>query len=221
MAHTKRITSGYGKAKKWVVTPNPGPHPKDNTIPILLLVRDLLGYADNTREAVHIISRGQIIVDGKPRKDPKYGVGLMDVIEIPKAKKCFRVMPSKAGLKLKDINKKEAGFKLCKILNKSVISGGMVQFNLHDGSNVLGENDYKTGETLILGVPGRKIAGSIKFDKGNIAIVVKGRHSGVTGQVTDIVDSTATRRSITSLGEIQTLTDYVFMIGEKKPEITV
>jgi len=227
--HTKRIAVGYGKKDKWIVTPNPGPHPKDRSIPLLLIVRDILKYADTAREGKAIIHKGLISVDKKVRKDPKFGVGLMDIVEIPKLKKCYRVLPNKKGfrnLKLKEINPKESNLKLCKILNKRIIDKETMQLNLHDGSNILIKKEdsdkFKTKDTIVLELPKKNIKKVLNFKKGNTAIITKGRHSGELGKISEITESTQTRKSITKINGIQTLTDYVFIVGdEKKPIITI
>jgi len=220
--HTKRISSGYGKKPKWIVTPRPGPHKREESIPLLIVVRDILKYADTAREAKRIIHDGLIMVDKRIRKDERYGVGLMDTIDIPKIKKSFRVLPSKKGLILREIPSKESSIKPCKIMNKTIIKNGSIQLNLHDGSNIITDKtDYRTRDTLLIELPERKIKDGIEFKKGNIALIVHGRHSGEIGEINEISEGTATKKSITRLGEIQTLTDYIFVIGKKKPVITI
>ncbi len=219
--HTKRIAADYGKKPKWVVTPG-GPHRKEESIPILLIVRDILKYADNSREARRIINEGLIVVDKKPRKDLKYGVGLMDVVEILKTKEYFRVLPGKKRYTLKKIEKKESDIKPCKIIGKTLIKKGLVQLNLHDGSNILvDDNKYKPRDTVILKLPERKINDWIKFDKGNVAMIVRGRHSGETGKIDEIFPGSAIHKSLTTMGDLQTLTEYIFVIGKDKPLIAV
>lgn len=222
MAHTKRIAAGYGKKHKWVTTPNPGKHKKEDSIPLILVVRDILGYADTSREAEKIIHDGLIFVDKKTRKDPKYGVGLMDVIDMPKANKHYRVIPSKKGLTLKDIDERESNIKLCKIMNKTFLGEGSIQLNLHDGSNILaGKNSYNAGDTIIFDLQNRKITDVIKFEKNNLAMIVHGRHKGNNGKISEIIDGTITRKSLTRIGDFQTLTDYIFVIGKEESLISL
>ncbi len=219
--HTKRIAAGYGKRPKWVVTPR-GPHEKANSIPVMLLLRDLLGYADNAREAKRILNEGLVLVDKKVCKDPKYAVGLMDVIEIPKTNEYFRVLPAKKGYYLKSINKAEAAIKPCKIVDKTIVDGGKVQVNLHDGKNLIVDKGvYKTRDTLILEIPAGKIKEHISFDLGCDAIISKGRHRGVSGKIKEISRGTMIQKSITQLDDLQTLTDYIFVIGKDKALIEV
>lgn len=220
--HTKRIASGHGKGKKWVTTPNPGPHRRGQSIPLLSVVRDVLGYADTSREAKRIIHDGLILVDKKVRKDPKFGVGLMDVVELPKLKKYFRAIPDKKGFSLKEIDVNGSRVKLYKIVDKTLVKKGITQLILHDGSSILSEKgDYTTKDTLVIELPGRKINDTLKFEKGSTALVVRGRHSGKAGRIKDILKGTATRKSITVLEDLQTLTDYLFIIGREKPVIKI
>ena len=64
---------------------------------LLIVVRDILKVADNAREAKIIINNGDILVDGRARKDYKFPVGFMDVISLPKSKKVYRVLPDHKG----------------------------------------------------------------------------------------------------------------------------
>ena len=225
MAHTKRIAAGLGKAHVWAVTPAPGHHSKGKCISLLALVRDKLKYADTSREAMKIINDGMILVGRSPRKNYKYNIGIMDVIRIPKAGKNFRCMPDKKGLSFKEIPDEEAKFKLCKILDKSVISGGKIQLNLHDGTNIIVPEDpekkYETRDTILIDIETTKITDLIEFNIGNIGLVVSGRHTGKVGKIDEIVKATAARKSLTVIDGMPTLTDYVLVIGKDKPVISI
>jgi len=52
------------KERPWTVKPSPGPHPSDRSLPLLLVVRDLLKLAESNREARKIIAQGEVKVDG-------------------------------------------------------------------------------------------------------------------------------------------------------------
>src|SRR3990172_7830180 len=85
------------KTHKFVVSPR-GPHKKLESLPLTVFIRDVLKLAETAKEARTIIKRGEVLVDGKKRRDPKLGVGLLDVIEIPSLKKSWRVAPHKGRL---------------------------------------------------------------------------------------------------------------------------
>jgi small subunit ribosomal protein S4e len=217
--HTKRIAAGYNKGRKWAPTPR-GPHRKRDSMPLIDFVKHL-GLADKTGEAKKIITSGLIMVDGSCQRDYRYGLGLMDVVSIPTLKKQYRLLPDKKGLTYRQVGEKEAKTKLCRVVGKTLVADGKVQVNLHDGSNMITDRDVNVNETVIVEVPKMRIVDSIPYAVGNQAMVVSGRHRGETGVVEEVFEATGARKSLTTIGGYQTLTDYVFIIGKEKPVITV
>ena len=120
----------------WAPKPTSGPHPISNCLPLLLVIRDILGLAKTQREAKIIISQGKLLVDGRIRRDVRFPTGLMDVIHIPENKRSYRILPSKKGLILHPIEPDETKFKLSRIENKTIIKHSHLQLNLHDGTNI-------------------------------------------------------------------------------------
>ena len=176
--HEKRIAAKVAyplKRKvggKFTVVPRPGPHPKDFCIPLAVIVRDILGYAENMKEAKNIIKSGKILVDGKIRKDHKYPVGIFDVVEIPDVNEVFRVVPGEKFLELVKIPKKEKNLKLCRIDNKTVVRKGKIQLNLNDGKNILSVGkEFKTGDSLLIEIPKLNIKKHLKRKKGSLVAV--------------------------------------------------
>lgn len=141
--HLKRMPAPvfwpiHRKEFKWVVKPKPGPHPSTQALPLLLVVRDQMGLAKTRKEARAIIGKGHVEIDGKPRLEEKFPIGLMDILKIPSTNKTYRVIPTlKKGLTLHGTKAEESKFKLCRIENKTTIKGGRIQLNLHDGRNIL------------------------------------------------------------------------------------
>lgn len=222
------------KEYKWTVKPSPGPHPINRCIPLLLIVRDIMGYAKTNREARMLIAEGHFKIDGRVRRDYKYPVGLMDVIEVIDTGEYYRVIPVPGRvLGLIPISRDEAGFKLCRIENKTVVKNGNIQLNLHDGRNVLirvsdpknpVEDTYETLGTLKLTIPEQTIEQYIELKEGVIAIISGGRNVGRVGRIISIHRGMRRYRSIVTLEDkygnrFQTSLDYIFPIGEDKPLI--
>jgi small subunit ribosomal protein S4e len=213
------------KEYKWVVSPKPGPHPKFYSIPLQIIVRDILKLADTAKEAITIIRRGEIIVDGKPRKEYGYPVGLFDVISMPLTKKHYRIVPSSDGLTLIEIPAKEANKKICKIKNKTSIKG-KIQLNLSDGKNILvTDKKYKTGDSLLLEVPSLKIVDHIQLANGNMGIVSRGKNAGSFGKIKEVIPGTM-KEEPKIVCEIdgrkqKILKDMFFVLGKDKPLIEV
>ncbi len=216
----------HPKEYNWTVKTNPGPHPLNESIPLLIIVRDVLKVADTAREAKIIINKGYMLIDGRVIKDYKFPVGFMDVIEIPKSSKVYRVLPDEKGrLKLHPISPENKEFKLCRIENKTTTKGGKTQLNLHDGRNHLSEDELKPADVIMLKIPEQEIQDHIKFENGTVGLITGGKHIGEIGSIKEI---TITKSSMPNTVEIegkgktfQTLKDYVFVLGKDKPVISL
>ena len=220
----------------WTVMPKPGPHSLSRSLPLALIVRDMLGFAKTGKEAKNIISQGKIMVDGKVRRDERFLVGLMDVISIVDAKKSYRVLPSEKGLFLYPIKSGEAAFKLYRIEDKTVVKGGRMHLDLHDGTNLLIEvgspenpkDVYTTLDVLKFSVPDRELLGHIKLTVGVPAIVIGGKNIGKYGKVIIIEKKPSKKRRdlLVTIKDIngdqfQTILDFVFILGDTEPSISL
>ncbi len=224
------------KEYKWTVKPSPGPHPVERSIPLLIVVRDILKYAKTGREARKIIAEGHIKVDGRIRRNYKYPVGIMDVIEIVDTGEAYRMVPVPVKvMTLHPISKEEASYKLCRIENKTTVKGGHIQLNLHDGRNHIVrvsdptnpvEDVYSTLGTVKISIPKQELLDYIPLKEGVIAVIIGGRNVGRVGKVLEIHRGIRRFRSIVTLEDkngnrFQTSLDYIFPIGVDKPLISL
>ena len=210
------------KTSYWVTKPRAGPHGLYESMPLLSVVRDMLKLCDNSREARFIIGSRQILVDGKVVTDYKFPVGLMDVVTVQKTKQSYRMLVDyKAKLKLIQVEEHEKDWKLARIDNKTVVSKGKVQINLHDGRNVLLPKDqYKTGDVLKIELPTQKIVKAFKLEKGNLVLLIGGSHPGTVQTVESYEVGTGSAANIVTFKEgFSTVKENVFVVGEKSPEI--
>ncbi|MBU4535151.1 MAG: 30S ribosomal protein S4e [Euryarchaeota archaeon] len=230
--HLKRYKSPknwpvHPKEDKWTVKPAAGPHSIESSLPLLIVIRDILGIADNSREAKRILNNGEILVDGHVRKDYKFPVGFMDVIQIPKTGGNYRVLPDEKGrLILHPIPEENVAFKLCKIEDKTIIKGGKTQLNLHDGKNCLSDESFSAGDVINLKLPEKEINDAIKFEEGNIGLVTGGKHIGEIGKIKEIIITKSVRPNTVVIETDEkktflTLKDYVFVIGKEEPIISL
>lgn len=211
------------KVKEWTVKPIPGPHSKEVSIPITILLRDYLGHATNRKEVNFILNNGNVLVNGRPIKDSSFPVGIMDVIEIPKTKEYFRVLFDKKGsITLIKIDESEKNTKLFKLINKTMIRGKKVQLNLHDGTNLLSDEGYTTSSTLVMKVPDMKIVDSLEFKEGYIGLVIKGKNVSRIGKISKITPFGIYKDAVlleSGNDKFQTLKDYVLVVGKDSPII--
>jgi small subunit ribosomal protein S4e len=227
--HKKRLATPRSwaitrKGKVWVPKPSPGKHTVENSIPLLIAVRDYLGLCDTANEAKRIIKRKEVLIDGKPTRDDKIPVGLMDIISIPKMKAFYRVLKDKRGkIRLISIDKNDAEWKLVRINKKTKTKGGRIQLNLHDGRNILVEKDeYKTGDTIKLSLPDQKILGKFEFNEGYVAYLTGGSHAGYVATIEKIEKTRNPRANVVHFKEkFSTRQDYVFMIGAETATIEI
>lgn len=227
MTHQKRLSIPkswkFGKkANKWVTATQSGPHSRAHSLPLGVVIRDMLKLVDNRKEGKRVLAEGKILVDGIPRKDVKFPVGLFDVISIPPMDEAYRVLQDEKGrLTLHKLNEPGAN-KLCRIDNKTTITGGKVQLNLNDGTNILGSDDYKTKDSLILSIPDKQVVKRLEYKVGNLAMVVGGQHSGELGTIKEIREVKSSKHNTVLISgdkEFETIEPYVIVIGEDKPEI--
>ena len=216
----------HAKEETWTTKTSPGPHALNESIPLILILRDVLKIAANAREAKIILNNGDVLVDGIVRKDHRFPVGVMDVVSIPKIDKYYRILPDYKGrLILHEIEEKDATFKLAKINNKTTVKGGKTQLNLHDGRNVLTEDEYKTDDVVLLNIPEQTISDSIKFEVGSLGLITSGRHTGELGKIAQINITKSSKANTvlmeTDKGSFLTLEKYVFVIGKDKPVISL
>ena len=182
-----------------------------------MVVRDHLKLADNAREARRIISAGEILVDGRVRKDYKFPVGLFDVISIPKLDKTYRILFDEKGRYIpKEVE--DGDLKLYKIRNKTVVRGGKVQLNLFDGTNILADNTYRTKDSILVKIPEMKIVDHLKFEDGALVMIVGGTHAGELGHIKEYKVVRGSAPNLVTIegeeGEITTIADHVFVVGK-------
>jgi small subunit ribosomal protein S4e len=230
--HLKRLAAPrawkiHKKLSTWVPKPNAGAHAADKSVPVGILLRDYLSVVDSMGEAKRVVGNREILVDGRVATSHKTPVGLMDVVSIPKMEKNYRVVLDHHGrVTLSEIPAAQAGWKFCRVENKTVVSGGRVQLNLHDGRNVLvKETNYKTGDVVKMALPEQKILAHYAFGKGMTAFITGGAHVGEFAKVEDVETIRSPRPNLVNLksGEqpFSTVKPYVFLVGKDKPEISL
>lgn len=216
----------HPKEDTWTVKPSAGSHSIEDSIPLTLVIRDILKLADNSRESKRIINSGNVLVDGKVVKDYKFPVGFMDIVDIPKTGESYRVLlDRKSRLQLDLIE--DNTLKLSKIVNKSTIKGGKTQLNFHDGKNLIVDEDvYSVGDVISLKVPENEINEIYPLKEGAIVLVTGGKHTGELGTVSEIIENKSSNPNTiiienSAKEEFLTLKDYAFVIGEDSSVISL
>ncbi len=227
--HMKRLPAprSWAIARKtefWVSKPSPGPHPVDRCVPLGLILRDMLHVCDTAREARHILNGRHVLIDGRPVTDPKFPVGLMDVLSLQDTKAHYRMLVDRRGrMHLQSVEAPEAAWKLCRVENKTTVRGGKIQVNLHDGRNLLLTQDaHKTGTTLKLELPGQKVLGAFDLTEGSTALITGGKHVGELAHILAVQKTRNPRANVVTFREgFSTDVDKVFVVGKEAAEVRV
>lgn len=213
------------KLKTWVAKPSPGPHGKKECVPIVVIVRDVLGKAETMKEVRQILRNGKCYVNGKMVKDRRFPMGVFDSLQL--GDDYYRLVPSKKGFDLVEIDEEEAGKRLSRIEDKKMLKGGRLQLNLDDGRNmIVGEDfDLGTGSVLLIKVPEGEILEEMERKKGCKVIITEGKNRGKIAELKDIKKTLGSKPNVAILEyegrEIDLPEKLVFPVGEEESLIEI
>ena len=224
-SHLKRLAMPRSwlarkKDNKYIIRPHPGGIDKELSISLQVLLRDVLKIVKTAKETRYVLTNKEMLVNKRRRREPKFPVSFMDTVSAPEGGWAYRMTLDKKGkLVPAEIDEKEAGTLLCKITGKTKVPGGKIQLNFMDGSNIMIDKDvYKTGDVVVL--KDGKPDSHIKLEKGNLALIVSGKHVGEIGTIEDIQKDKIIVKD--ESGEVfETSRDYAFMVGKDKPLVTL
>ncbi len=182
--HQKRLsaprTYPIERKQNTYVKKGKGPHPDDAGLPLVVVLRDVLEYAETEKEAKQVLSAGKVLVNGRPMKKPHYTAGFMDVLSFPDIGEHYRLLLDTQGFLLQQVE--DADQKLSRVVDKTTLKGGVTQLNLHDGNNLRTDEDIDTKSSLLLSLPDKEIEKEITFEEGNVAYIKGGKHAGTVGE---------------------------------------
>jgi small subunit ribosomal protein S4e len=214
------------KGTKWIQRPGPGPHAQDQSIPLVLVLRDVLHLVRSAREAQLLVRSGAVEVDGKKVSGLDRGLGLMDTLTLAAPLDAhYRVVKDRRGrLALVPIPSTEAHLKLGRVRFKHTVPTGKVEVTLHDGRNLLvaASTPYRVGDSVKIEVPSQKVVEHLKLAPGTLAYVSGGSHVGQLARVEKVEVRNSSQANLVHFSEgFSTVKEYVFVVGQKTPEVTV
>jgi len=214
------------KEKRFVITVRPGSHPKNNSIPTAVLLRDTLKKVKTLREAKSSIYGGKVKVDGIIQKSLHHSIGLMDVVELEGITDVYRLVPYNGHLlEPIKINAAEKSKKLVKVKSKTTIKGGKTQLGFHDGRTIITDITANIDDTCLLQIPEQKILDVIKFEKNSQVIVTSGINAGRIGLINEIKQGTFTLPKRISViiddNTVEIPVTITMVVGKDKPIIQI
>jgi small subunit ribosomal protein S4e len=170
------------KGNKYVVVPS---QEHKHGIPIVIILRDILGLAENRKEARKILNSGKIKVNNKNIKEDNFSILPFDIIEIGN-ERYLASFSEKRKFQLEETKQKE---KISKIINKKILKENKVQINLLYGGNLIidKKTKAKVGDSVI--IKDKKIKEIIPVEKSRQAIIIAGKNMGKKGKIVSIEDN--------------------------------
>jgi len=225
------------KTNTFTVKADAGPHGEAG-VPLLIVLRDVLGYADNRKEARYALNQDNVLINGKAVSDEERPVGMFDILAFTEREEYYRVFPGEGGrLALTEIDADAADSKLGKIVGKRHVPGGDVQLTLHDGETLLVEDDsdYSGGDSIVVanesseersssdqssgnGPRDDDIVAHFAYEEGALVTAVDGAHAGEIGDIEEIqiTPGSAPNNVLVSQdgGGFETVAEYIVVIDE-------
>ena len=208
------------KTATFTVKAGAGPHGEDG-VPLVILLRDVLGYVDSRKEARFALAEDSILVNGQPINDESRPIGMFDIVAFPDREEYYRVFPDEGGrLALTPIDADAADSRLGKVVGKRQVTGGVTQLSLHDGTNVAVEDGatYSTNDSIVVDNDDKSIVAHFPYEDGALVTAVRGNHGGKIGELVDIDVTAGSGSNIVTVatgdGEFETVEEYVVVIDE-------
>ena len=191
MTHLKR--QGIGKfwpiKRKGTTYLAVATHNQKESIPLVVVLRDVLKIIRNKKELQRILNEKQVLINQKEIRETNYPIGIFDKISLISAKKYYtaRLSENKKMI-FEEISAKDAETRTYRVMDKKILRGKKTQVNLGQGKNILSDEKVNIGDSMILNLKDDKIKKVIPMEKGKNGYVIHGKHAGISGNIEDIIE---------------------------------
>ena len=209
------------KESTWTVNTNKGPHKKNDSVALLLILRNIIKIGENSKEVQKILNAGEVKVNEKIVKDYSLPIGLLDVVTIDAQKLSFRILfDKKRRVVLKEL-KEASNEKIVKVTNKVATKKGII-LGTNDGRTIKSDK-AKVGDSLKISLPEGKVEKVLELKKGALVYITKGAHCSSTGKITEIIQGSISREKLVRIEiegkEYETIEKNTMVIGDNKAEL--
>ncbi|WP_411964070.1 30S ribosomal protein S4e [Haloferax sp. YSMS24] len=208
------------KTGTFTVKAGAGPHGKAG-VPLLIVLRDVLGYVDSKKEAKYALNNQSVLVNGTPASDVRRPIGMFDILAFTERDEYYRVFPDEGGrLALTPVDADSASSRLGKIVRKTEVSGGKFQLTLHDGANLVVDDasEYNNKDSIVVDNETKEVVAHFPYEEGALVTAVDGSHAGEIGEVVEITTTMGSGNNSvlveTEDGDFETIEQYVVVIDE-------
>jgi len=161
-------------------------HEKSNSMPLIIVVRDILNITKSKKELKLLLNEKKIIVNDKIVKELNYPLCLFDTLSLPSIKKYYRANIINKKMNFEEITEKESHVKIYKVIGKKLLKNKKVQLNLSNGKNILSTEKVNVGDFIIINNE-NKILKIISLKKDVEVIAIKGKHLGKEGKIKEMI----------------------------------
>ena len=208
------------KTETFTVKADAGPHGEDG-VPLLIVLRDVLGYVDSRKEARFALNEDAVLVNGDAISDETQPIGMFDILAFVEREEYYRVFPDEGGrLALTPIDEESAGSRLGKVIGKQEVSGGNIQLTFHNGTttHVDADTEYDTGDSLIVDNETGESVAHFEYAEGALVSAVAGQHAGEIGEIEEIIVTPGSNDNAVVAGAedggFETVEPYIVVIDE-------
>ncbi|PSQ15623.1 30S ribosomal protein S4e [Halobacteriales archaeon QS_7_69_60] len=210
------------KEETYTTKAGAGPH-GEGGVPLLIVLRDVLGYVDSRKEARYALGQDSVLVNGTPVSEERRPIGMFDILAFREREEYYRVFPDEGGrLSLTPIDADAAGSKLGKIVGKRQVPGGDTQLTLHDGRTLVVEDDspYSNNDSIVVSNEGEEVVAHFTYEEGALVTAVRGAHAGRIGTIDEIQvtpgssDNNVLIEDFEGDEDFETVEEYVVVIDE-------
>ena len=169
----------HRKENKYVIRQNPGRHTLQRSIALTLMMAKV-GAGTRRSEYEKVIKDGNVKVNGNVVKEPKYPVGLNDMVSVGSENYSINI-DSRGHM---TANKADKATQVYKVIGKYKYRKNQMMLRLHDGRAVKAAKDANVNDSVVLA--GSSVSKVMKLDSGSKCEVIEGVHVGKSGTVSEI-----------------------------------
>ncbi len=172
------------KGTKYVIVSS---HNKKFGVPVLIIMRDILGFVKTRKELKKIMLEKKVLVNNKFIREENRALLLFDTLKLKDLNKSYRLSFNEHGRAImKEIADKECEVKICRIINKKILKGKKVQLNFNDGTNVLSNEKVNVGDCVLINLNKWKIEKVMPIKEKSSVLIIKGKYIGKEGEILNI-----------------------------------
>ncbi len=154
-----------------------------NAVSVVVALRNMLEIASTSKEAKHMVHNKLIKINGKIVTDINEPINLFSILDADKSYKLGILETGRFSFE-----ETKDSFRHLKIIGKRLVSGGKIQYNLHDGSNLISKENMNVGDSIIVDFE-NKIKKYVPLEKGKNVIIISGSNVGKIGKINSVSES--------------------------------